>query len=579
MYFISKLFLGLFVAVIVSHLTVLLQYPEENSLFLLKDYFLAVSSGYVELTDVSKIGFGVSLFFIIIFLLIKEPSASRLGFAKYARKKDIKTAKLNSTNGLFVGKAMYPPLGDTLTPTSFNSLNVDLACNEPLSWGVFAPPGTGKTTAIVIPTLLKSKNSFIINDPKGEIFEKTASTRLNFSKVLRFDPMQKYGKGITFNPFSKNLIPEDIRKVFNYINQIANVLIQDSEKGGDAYFTGNARVIFIFVASYFVLKNGKTSLPEISSKIFEEKDVSSIFEAMIEDVEEYSAELEDDLFITEDEEEIKQIKARIKLAGNVKKQGVASLSSAGAEQAWASIISTLTPILQVYATDELIKEATEGENEVDILTFKETSKSLYMIVPDEAKKVLYPLIRLLVEISASKVQSAKFEDPKKVILTYLIDEFPRLGQMKELLELPAVSRGQGVTLCLIAQSLKQIEIIYTKDHAENLFSLLSYWYIFKQGDSTTAKKISDMIGKSREKKKSVSYDTKGHFAKSSSYSISDDYMPLVTPEEILSLDRDFGLVLATENASRPILVKHNFYYKNKKLLKIMEENKELKKLL
>ncbi|WP_262266978.1 MULTISPECIES: type IV secretory system conjugative DNA transfer family protein [Microvirga] len=100
---------------------------------------------------------------------------------------------------------------------------------ETLSALCLAPPGTGKTAAFVVPTLLKGDNvSFIVNDPKPELYEMTGHYRstvshvfmLNWAKVdepnyiLTFDTnktgpfwdvfLELYGKG------TKGQIPEEL---------------------------------------------------------------------------------------------------------------------------------------------------------------------------------------------------------------------------------------------------------------------------------------------------------------------------------------------------------------------------------
>ncbi|WP_114944356.1 type IV secretory system conjugative DNA transfer family protein [Microvirga calopogonii] len=56
---------------------------------------------------------------------------------------------------------------------------------ETLSALCLAPPGTGKTAAFVVPTLLKGDNvSFIVNDPKPELYEMTGHYRSQKSHVF-----------------------------------------------------------------------------------------------------------------------------------------------------------------------------------------------------------------------------------------------------------------------------------------------------------------------------------------------------------------------------------------------------------
>jgi type IV secretion system protein VirD4 len=504
-----------------------------------------------------QLGACVSLIIFVLIVFSRRKKQVQYGFSRYGDFRDRKKAELNSKEGICLGSLVIPNPTDTLNIKKFKITNKSLKANKPLSIGVLAPPGTGKTTAVIIPTLLHSKNTFIINDPKGELFEKTAGVRSRHSKILRFDPMQVHGKGIVFNPFSENMIPTQENKIFNYINQIANILILNSEKGGDDYFIQNARTVFTFVACYLIKFNKSTSFSEIASKILEDSNIVITFENMIQEL--------------ENAEEVNHfVRAIIK-------QGNSALSSASAPEAWGSIISTLVPLIQNYATDDLIQQATTGDNEIDLKQFREGSYSLYIIVPDSSRKVLYPLVRILLELSASKLisiseesQAGDLKNNKRI--TFLIDEFPRLGKLKELLELPAISRGMGVNVVFVAQSIQQIEKTYSREEAKGMFSLLAYWYVFKQGDIDTAEMFSKQIGKHTVSKTSLSYTTRSIIGeKKSSRSLSQEGLPLVSANEIMATDEKFGWLISSHNPTRPFRVKHEFWFKNKKLKKLVNK--------
>lgn len=84
---------------------------------------------------------------------------------------------------------------------------------ETLSCLCLAPPGTGKTAGLVVPTLVSSDNvSFIVNDPKPELWEFTSSYRsevshvfmLNWSKTDEPNFVVRFYKGRN-KPFWDNL--------------------------------------------------------------------------------------------------------------------------------------------------------------------------------------------------------------------------------------------------------------------------------------------------------------------------------------------------------------------------------------
>jgi type IV secretion system protein VirD4 len=94
--------------------------------------------------------------------LVHNPSGTN-GKAQWATLKELKECGMDKDTGLFLGrlnkKNLYYP-GETHLLT-------------------IAPPGAGKGTSIVIPTLLNYPGSVIVTDPKGELFAITSRHRRN----------------------------------------------------------------------------------------------------------------------------------------------------------------------------------------------------------------------------------------------------------------------------------------------------------------------------------------------------------------------------------------------------------------
>ncbi len=560
--FVFKMMFGAVFAFVIMHFSTALLYTEYfyNPKLV---FYIFNNFEFYNLPLLLKVSYSIAMLMFFLFFFVKIRPMNLYGFSKYATKKDIKKFKLLANSGIFMGEYVKVDKKDTRDEKLYKRTHKTLMMDEPLSVGIIAPPGTGKTSTVIIPTLFKSKSSFIVSDPKGELFEKTAPTRSLFSKIIRFDPMQAHGKGAVFNPFSEELIPKDRRYVFAYVKKIANLLIADNEKGDDSFFTTNARIMFTFVAAYLVHKNNQTSIPEIASHILSSKNVPLLFAEMVDEL----SQLENDDFISA-----------------IIKQGNAALSSSDAQDTWGSIMTTATSILEPFTTDALLREATDGKNEIDILKFKKSIHTLYIVIPDEYKLVLYPLVRLLFEVTSSKLISVSEDNKAEQVgnkrVTFLIDEFPRLGKMKEVLTLPSISRGMGVSLVIVAQDMTQIEEIYGEKQAQGLFSLFSYWYLFSQNDMKTAKKFSEQIGNYTNKKENVSYDTKNlWFDLKSSKSFSYESLPLVSPSEILASSDDFGWVLSSKNPTRPIRVKNYKWYNDEKMLKSNKKYEYLLELL
>ena len=130
---------------------------------------------------------------------------------------------------------------------------------ETLSALVVAPPGTGKTAGVVIPTILESPGlSLIVNDPKPELCYNTTGYRATIGPVfvINWGAEDEPEKGLyypTWNPLSASCLPPLGKERDTYIESMVNVLVEEPKGGADPHWskTGrNAMVGFLqFISS------------------------------------------------------------------------------------------------------------------------------------------------------------------------------------------------------------------------------------------------------------------------------------------------------------------------------------------
>ncbi len=112
-----------------------------------------------------------------------------------------------------------------------------------------APPGTGKTQAIALPTIFECPNvSMIINDPKPEIDEKSSgfrSERVGPVFIMNWAGQDEPEKGIyypSWNPLSPGHIPFSIEQRELYVDYICDVLVPDATgSSADPHWTQSGR--------------------------------------------------------------------------------------------------------------------------------------------------------------------------------------------------------------------------------------------------------------------------------------------------------------------------------------------------
>ena len=155
-----------------------------------------------------------------------------------------------------------------------------------LSALVVAPPGTGKTAGVVVPTILESDDlSIIVNDVKPELNDMTSGYRAKKGPVfiINWGAQDDPERGIyypSWNPLSPNCLPPLGPARDMYIDSMVAVLVEEPKGGQDPHWskTGrNAMSGFLhFIASkcerarandYFVTKLQEGSFDAEDAKI------------------------------------------------------------------------------------------------------------------------------------------------------------------------------------------------------------------------------------------------------------------------------------------------------------------------
>ncbi|MBQ9739102.1 MAG: type IV secretory system conjugative DNA transfer family protein [Alphaproteobacteria bacterium] len=118
---------------------------------------------------------------------------------------------------------------------------------ETLSALVVAPPGTGKTAGVVIPTMLDSPGlSLIVNDPKPELCYNTTGYRATIGPVfvINWGAEDEPEKGLYYpawNPLSASCLPPPGKERDTYIESMVNVLVEEPKGGADPHWAKTGR--------------------------------------------------------------------------------------------------------------------------------------------------------------------------------------------------------------------------------------------------------------------------------------------------------------------------------------------------
>lgn len=220
--------------------------------------------------------------------------------SKKATEEDIKKMRQDFKNkeGLFGGFIVV------LGYFKRKGKQVPLMFDEPLSALCLAPPGTGKTAGVVIPTILDCDNvSMIINDPKPELKQVTSGYRASIGPVfiMNWAGQDDPERGIyypSWNPLSPEHVPFNQEQRDLYIDSICKVLVPDNpSSSADPHWSLSGRAGLSGLVHYIVSKVERAKADDyfysrLSSGKFDAEDaavLSDYYLSMMNDPNAYAA--------------------------------------------------------------------------------------------------------------------------------------------------------------------------------------------------------------------------------------------------------------------------------------------------
>lgn len=455
--------------------------------------------------------------------------STEYGNARWARLADMKEMGLASERGIILGKAF----------------GLYVRSSEPLSALVLAPPGAGKTSGIAVPTLLSCGNSMLACDVKGELYELTSKRRAQFSRVLKFQPASL--DTCRWNPFDPMELPKSWPDIVIHVERVASILYV-AKTEGESHWVEGGRSVFMFYALYLIHKmltgaEGErpyVSIPEIRTKALSEHDIQAWIARTL------------------DEE--------TDLPTRVKEEGNSLLNKAGNE--FSGVFSTFKEKINVFA-DDRVKHAMSG-SDFNAQDFRCTGLSLYVQVKLVDMARLRVLLNLLFEMTAATLMSEEAKKDDKHV-TFMLDEFPRMGRLDIIKDMPALSRSYKLNTVFIAQDYGQIRELYGEAALTIFDSTTAYKVVFAQDEISTREKTSKFIGPTTRIRRSQSKSAGKSVLEPGSQSESESLegVPLVTPQDVGTIRKGRCIVLAKDYHNRPIWAKTAYWFKDPQMKKLV----------
>ncbi|MBY7009325.1 type IV secretory system conjugative DNA transfer family protein [Clostridium botulinum] len=359
--------------------------------------------------------------------------------------------------------------------------------------------GAGKTRFYVKPNLMQCNTSFIITDPKGELFIETGKMfKKNGYKIKVFN-VKDMKETMFYNPFKYIKKEQDIFKLIKCI--IKNT---DNGKSGADPFWEKAETALLQAIMFYLYQEVKEEdriLPNVMKllrtiKVSEEDEdiLDIIFKKLEEEKGETIA--------------VKQYK----------------VFKAGAGKTAKSILITALSRLAFLDLPEVERMFSMDELELDKIGKQKIA--FFVIIPDTDTSFNFLVAMLYTQMFDILCQTADKEG-LDLKIRFMLDEFANIGQIPDFEKVLATIRSRGISANIILQSISQLEGQY-KDTWKGIIDNCDSTVFL--GGQETAEWISKKLGKATIDTKAINY-SKGRNS-STSENNSNLGRELMTKDEV-----------------------------------------------
>ena len=288
---------------------------------------------------------------------------------------------------------------------------------------VMGPSGTGKTSALLIPTLRSWQGTALVVDISGDI-----SANVDTPNKIIFDPTA--ANCVPYDVFASiDAAPDDSERQ-ERLEQLAYLLLPDKANDSEAgiFFTKNGRkMVTAALICYYGMCWGFVEICEHF--------LGHDWCGLLNDIAQQKNKI-----------------ANMYISSFV---GASEQNTAGCKQA-------ADDALKLFATNDKIKNALRktASYEPSISPATLETNSVYIYIPDEKLKIYGDLLRIITAQSMEYFSSRPKEHTQMIL--FCLDEFASFGKL-QITEALRKLRKRHIRIMVLTQSLADLDMIYGKD--------------------------------------------------------------------------------------------------------------------
>ena len=344
--------------------------------------------------------------------------------------------------------------------------------NEDTHTLIFGATGSKKTRLFCMPMInifAKAGESFIVTDPKGELYEKTSGLVKSKGYKMVVLNFRDIGYGDMWNPLAlpyELYHSADRETGISMLNDFISTIAEPQKQTSKDIFWPE-------MASSYALAN-LLLMMEVADK--DEINIASLARLCASDSE----------------------KPLQYLASKMSDESIAGMNYngvfVGANDTKRSIYTSLYGMIRIFNTQANLTRMLSG-NTIDMRRIGREKTAVYVIVPDEKTTyhfLVTTFIKQAYEVLISEAQKEKnFKLPVRV--NFLLDEFCNMPKIPDMPSMISAARSRNMRYFLVAQSMHQL-IGKHGDDAQTIKGNCDNWVFLTSKELSLLNEISDLCG-------------------------------------------------------------------------------------
>lgn len=506
------------------------------------------------------------------------------------RYSDLRKLDLNKKIGYYGAGVV---VRGELIGAPYKGSDLDITIVEPVHTLVVGNTRSGKGESFVKPNIqilseLETKPSFVVTDPKGELFDSNAAKLRKRGYDVKVLDLRQPFKSDRWNPLSNvyDLYQEALhikKEVYLHRNETpeqCGLKYDKKAKFGDAWFEFRGEAYSTEVEMETAVEGSKqTIFGEISSTVQDIANImmplddpkqaswvhgardfmKAILLSMLEDSADPNLGMTKEKYnmfnfyrianIKSDDEDDKFSILRDYFEGRSKIFGVKELGNAvttSSQATASSYLSVLTPALGLFA-DPAVCFVT-SDTEIEFSTFTSKPSALFIKVPDETP-VYHKIAGMMVEqlykelVDQANEQGGSLKRP----VIFMLDEFANLPKFEKMGGYISVGAGRHIYFFIIVQDYSQLAAKYGDQEAKTIKNNCNLKVFVGSNEMQTLKEFQELLGsKTVEVTTESTSKGEGKDAKSTSKQTTEQKRDLMFVEELQTLPEDHIVCVLTK---------------------------------